>query len=209
MRPTPFQTVTGPAAAMAEENIDTDVIFPARFLLLTTRQGLGAHAFCDRHYAADGTEVPGYVLNTPPFRNPPVIVAGANFGSGSSREQAVWALHDLGVRAVIAPALGEIFHANCLRCGIVPIILPADVVATLLAAAREARCFTVDLEQQTVSVEGMAAIGFAIAPERRLALLNGWDETDGVLGRFSADIARFEAAQRLVQPWLYLEDGAQ
>lgn len=201
-----FTTVTGPAAAMPEENIDTDIIFPARFLLLTSRDGLGAHAFHDRRYHADGSEVAGYVLNTAPFRSPPVIVAGANFGSGSSREQAVWAIHGLGVRAVIAPALGEIFHNNCLRNGIVPVILPPEQVAEMLASAAAGITFTVDLEAQTVTVGNAAPVPFDIPPERRLALLNGWDETDLVLARFADDIATFEAGQRKIQPWLYPEE---
>lgn len=201
-----FTTVTGPAAAMPEENIDTDIIFPARFLLLTAREGLGQHAFHDRRYHADGSEVAGYVLNTDPFRSPPVIVAGANFGSGSSREQAVWALHGLGVRAVIAPALGEIFHNNCLRNGVVPIILPPETVAEMLASAAAGVAFTVDLEAQTVTVGNTAPVPFDISPERRLALLNGWDETDLVLARFADDITTFEAGQRKTQPWLYPED---
>lgn len=200
---TGFTTVTGPAAAMPEENIDTDIIFPARFLLLTAREGLGRHAFHDRRYHADGTEFAGYVLNTDPFRAPPVIVAGANFGSGSSREQAVWALHGLGVRAVIAPALGEIFHNNCLRNGVIPVILPPETVAQLLGHAAAGTAFTVDLEAQTVTVAGQLPIRFAIPPERRLALLNGWDETDLVLARFADDIAAFENTQRQTQPWLY------
>lgn len=200
---TGFTTATGPAAAMPEENIDTDIIFPARFLLLTAREGLGKHAFHDRRYHADGTEVAGYVLNTDPFRSPPVIVAGANFGSGSSREQAVWALHGLGVRAVIAPALGEIFHNNCLRNGVIPIILPPETVAQLLVSAAAGTAFTVDLEAQTVTVAGQLPIPFAIPPERRLALLNGWDETDLVLARFADDITAFENTQRQTQPWLY------
>lgn len=203
---TPFTTVTGPAAAMPEENIDTDIIFPARFLLLTSREGLGQHAFHDRRYHADGSEVAGYVLNTDPFRSPPVIVAGANFGSGSSREQAVWALHGLGVRAVIAPALGEIFHNNCLRNGVVPVVLPPEQVAEMLASAAAGVAFTVDLEAQTVTVGNAAPVKFDIQPERRLALLNGWDETDLVLARFADDIAAFEAGQRKIQPWLYPED---
>lgn len=203
---TPFTTVTGHAAAMPEENIDTDIIFPARFLLLTARDGLGRHAFHDRRYHPDGTEVAGYVLNAKPFRAPAVIVAGANFGSGSSREQAVWALHGLGVRAVIAPALGEIFHNNCLRNGIVPIILPPATVAAMLEAAAAGAPFTVDLEGQTVTAGKADPVPFAIAPERRLALLNGWDETDLVLARFEGAIAAFEAGQRRIQPWLYPED---
>lgn len=199
----PFVTVTGPAAAMREDNIDTDIIFPARFLLITAREGLGRYAFHDRRYAADGSEVPGYVLNDARFQAPPVIVAGANFGSGSSREQAVWALRGLGVRAVIAPGFGEIFHGNCLRNGIVPIVLRRETVAALMDAAEAGRRFTVDLERQELTIERLPTISFAIAPEPRLALLKGWDETDQVINQHGAEIDAFEAWQRRAQPWLY------
>ena len=199
----PFVAVSGRAAAMREDNIDTDIIFPARFLLITARKGLGRYAFHDRRFAADGSEVPGYVLNDGRFRTPPVIVAGANFGSGSSREQAVWALHGLGVRAVIAPGFGEIFHGNCLRNGIVPIVQPRETVAALMDAAEAGLDFTVDLEQQELTVAGLPPVPFTIAPERRLALLNGWDETDQVINQHGADVDAFEARQRKAQPWLH------
>lgn len=204
-----FTTVSGRAAPMPEDNIDTDIIFPARFLLITAKAGLGAYAFHDRRYTADGSEVPGYVLNTALFRDAPVIVAGANFGSGSSREQAVWAIHGLGVRAVIASTFGEIFFSNALRNGVLPIQLPQDVVTALLGAAAEGRTFTVDLEAQRLTVDGMEPITFfGIAPERRLALLNGWDETDQVLAQFGEAIATFETAQRAAQPWLHEREQA-
>lgn len=122
----PFTTVSGRAAAMREDNFDTDIIFPARFLLITAKAGLGEYAFHDRRFASDGSKVEGYVLNDPPFADAPVIIAGANFGSGSSREQAVWALLGLGVRTVISSSFGEIFQSNCMRNGIVPIVLPKD-----------------------------------------------------------------------------------
>lgn len=198
-----FTTVTGRAAAMREDNIDTDIIFPARFLLITARKGLGRYAFHDRRFTADGAEVPGYVLNNPAFRDAPIIVAGANFGSGSSREQAVWAIHGMGVRAVIAPGFGEIFFGNCLRNGIVPIVLPEATVVTLFDAAEAGRCFTVDLESLRVTVEGMEALPFAIPPESRLALLNGHDETDQILTLRGDRIDAFEIGQRRSQPWLY------
>ncbi len=197
-----FTCVSGKAAPMPEDNIDTDIIFPARFLLITARKGLGKYAFHDRRFAADGGEVPGYVLNDSQFRDCPVIVAGANFGSGSSREQAVWALHGLGTRAVISSGFGEIFFGNCLRNGIVPIVLPETQIAELLDAARTGQIFTVDLESETLAV-GNRSLAFAIPPERRLALLNGWDETDQVINQHGAEIDTFEAGQRAVQPWLY------
>lgn len=205
----PFTTVSGRAAAMREDNIDTDIIFPARFLLITARAGLGDYAFHDRRFAADGTPVPDYVLNDPRFRDAPVIVAGANFGSGSSREQAVWALFGLGTRAVISSSFGEIFQSNCLRNGIIPIVLPEDHVARLQNRAEQGAIFTVDLEAQQLRVEGGVPIAFAIAPERRQALLNGWDETDQIINQYAAEIDRFEIGQRETQPWLHAEEDAR
>ncbi|MBC2669872.1 3-isopropylmalate dehydratase small subunit [Novosphingobium piscinae] len=200
----PFTTVHGRAAALREDNIDTDIIFPARFLLITAREGLGRYAFHDRRFAGDGQAIAGFVYNDPRFRAAPVLVAGANFGSGSSREQAVWALHGLGVRAVIAPGFGEIFHGNCLRNGIVPILLGREVVTALMDRAEAGLAFTVDLAAQTLTVTGEDPIPFAIPRERRLALLNGWDETDQVINTHGADIAAFEAWQRRTQPWLHV-----
>ena len=188
MSPPPFTTLTGVAAPMPQDNIDTDVIFPARFLLITARDGLGTYAFHDRRTDAD------YVLNQPAFRDPPFLVAGDNFGSGSSREQAVWALTGLGVRCVIAPGFGEIFHGNCLRNGLLPITLAADCVARLLDAAAAQETFTVDLSAQTLTVSGDILV-FDITPERKAALLNGWDETSLLLTSHAAAIDAFEARQ--------------
>lgn len=204
----PFTTVSGRAAAMREDNIDTDIIFPARFLLITARAGLGDYAFHDRRFAADGSEIAGYVLNDPRFADAPVIVAGTNFGSGSSREQAVWALLGLGTRAVISASFGEIFQSNCMRNGVVPIVLPEPQVAALMDMAEQGTTFTVDLEAQELRVEGLQPIAFTIPAERRLALLNGWDETDQIVNQYSADIDTFEVRQRQTQPWLYNEESA-
>ncbi len=201
----PFTTVTGVAAAMREDNIDTDIIFPARFMLITARTGLGRYAFHDRRFTADGSEVPDYVLNDPAFHAPTVIVAGANFGSGSSREQAVWALLGLGTRALISTSFGEIFKSNCLRNGIIPIVLTETQVSALQVSAEQGKTFTVDLEAQELRVEGWQPVPFAITAERRLALLNGWDETDRLINQYSADIEAFEGRQRRKQPWLYAE----
>lgn len=201
----PFTCISGVAAPMPEDNIDTDIIFPARFLLLTQREGLGVHAFHDRRFHADGSEMPDFVLNRAPFRDAKLIVAGANFGSGSSREQAVWALHGFGIRVIIAPSLGEIFAGNCLRNGMLALTFAADVCTLLLHDATNGRAFKVDLESQTVSVAGREPLSFTMPPERREALLNGWDETDQILNRFGSEIAAFETAQRVCQPWLYSE----
>ncbi|MPS68471.1 MAG: 3-isopropylmalate dehydratase small subunit [Novosphingobium sp.] len=199
----PFVTVSGLAAAMREENIDTDIIFPARFLLITARAGLGEYAFHDRRFDADSKEVPGFVLNSDRFRDAPVIVAGANFGSGSSREQAVWALLGRGTRAVISSSFGEIFYSNCLRNGVVPIVLPEADVSALMDAAESGARFTVDLDAQQLGVEGRPARAFEVPPERRLAMLNGWDETDQIVNQYGAEIDSFEQRQRRTQPWLH------
>lgn len=203
MKPQPFSNVSGVAAPIAEENVDTDVIFPARFLLITARDGLGRYAFHDWRFNADESEIPGFVLNREPFRTAPVLVAGANFGSGSSREQAVWALLGRGIRTIIAPSFGEIFHANSLRNGILPVTVPGEAIAALLTAAEDARRFTIDLQSQTVAVEGLDPIHFDIPPERKLALQNGWDETEQIIHQHGDGIARFEARQRDRQPWLW------
>ena len=198
-----FTMVRGLAAPIPEDNIDTDIIFPARFLLITARKGLGRYAFHDRRFAADGSEIADFVLNDARFREPKFLVTGANFGSGSSREQAVWALHGLGVRVIVAPSFGEIFAGNCLRNGIVPIVQPQAVVDELMDAARAGKTFAVNLENQSLQADAGPALAFSIAPERRLALINGWDETDQIANQYAGDIAAFEARQRQAQPWLY------
>ncbi len=202
----PFTTLSGHGAPMAEDNIDTDIIYPARFLLITARAGLGDYAFYDRRFDKDGAEIAGYVLNQPAFRHAPILIAGDNFGSGSSREQAVWALLGMGVRCVIAPSFGEIFHANCQRNGILPITLPRDRVDALIAAAGKGACFDVDLPAQTLTCEDQTPIPFDIAPERKEALIHGWDETSQILNTQGPAIAAFEAAQRALQPWLYPQE---
>jgi 3-isopropylmalate/(R)-2-methylmalate dehydratase small subunit len=206
MKLQPFTRIEGHAAALPEDNVDTDIIFPARYLLLTTREGLGLHAFHDRRYHADGTEIASFVLNREPFRDARVIVAGANFGSGSSREQAVWTLLDFGIRAVIASSFGEIFHANCMRNGVLPLTFDPETGARLATAAEAGAMFAIDLEAQQLTVSGMAPLTFTLPSERREAMLNGWDETDQIENRFGGHIAMFEAAQRASQPWLYPEE---
>ncbi|MEO9599428.1 3-isopropylmalate dehydratase small subunit [Parasphingorhabdus sp.] len=203
MKAQPFKTLSGIAAPLEQDNIDTDIIFPARFLLITAREGLGRYAFHDRRFETDGQENPDFILNQNPFREAPILLAGANLGSGSSREQAVWALLGFGVRAVIAPSFGEIFQANCLRNGILPITLPDETVRKLLGRAKDGLNLTIDLESQTIAVEDDVRFDFDIAPERKLALINGWDETAQILNQRVNDISAFEARQRQDQPWLY------
>ncbi|WP_044562150.1 3-isopropylmalate dehydratase small subunit [Azospirillum sp. B4] len=201
----PFTRVHGTAAPLPEENVDTDIIYPARFLLITARDGLGAYAFHDRRFQADGAEVGDFVLNREPWRNATVLVAGANFGSGSSREHAVWCLLGRGIRCVIAPSFGEIFQSNCFRNGVLPITLPATQVEALSRAAGEGRTFDVDLEAETVTVDGLAPVAFTVPAERKLALLNGWDETATLLNTQADAIAAFEGRHHATQPWLFID----
>lgn len=203
----PFTDVAGVAIPMRQDNIDTDIIFPARFLLITAKQGLGEYAFYDRRFLAEEQRDADYVLNQPRYAAAPIIVAGANFGCGSSREQAVWALVGMGIRAVIAPSFGEIFAANCLRNGVLPIVLPAPEVAIAMQAAETGAAFTIALPQQTITIGGTAPFSFAIDLDAKAALINGWDETDQILAQYAADIAAFETRQRAATPWLYRKEA--
>lgn len=200
---TPFTRIDSVAAPLMEENVDTDIIYPARFLLITARDGLARYAFHDRRYFVDGSENSDFVLNRQPFRAARILIADSNFGSGSSREQAVWALLGLGIGCVVAPSFGEIFQANCYRNGLLPVTLPRDAVASLAQLAAHGWRFTVDLAALTLSVAGGPSLALAIPAEQRLALLEGWDETSVILNTRAAEIERFEAAQRDTQPWLW------
>ncbi len=201
-----FTTLTSVAAPLPEADVDTDIIFPARFLLLLDKVGLGKHLFHERRYRPDGTKT-DFVLNRPPFDGAKILVSDSNFGSGSSREQAVWALSDYGVRCVIAPSFGEIFYANCFKNGVLPIALPAAVHAQVMLGASTGEPVTIDLEAQTIWLPNGPLIHFDIDPYRRRALMLGLDEVGGILADDLPDIAAFEARQKQSQPWLDLGDG--
>ena len=199
--PQPYICETGIAAALLEDRIDTDLIFPARYLLLMERKGLGSYAFRDRRFTTAGEPLPDFVLNQPRYANAKFLLVGEDFGCGSSREQAVWCLADFGIRCVIAPSFGEIFFGNCSRSGVLPIRLPAETIRRL-AGLCETEEFTVDLPAQVIRAGG-EEIAFEIAPGLKEALLNGWDEVDVMLAHHAAEIAAFEDGQRQQQPWLY------
>jgi len=205
---TPFTRISALAVPMAEANIDTDIIVPARFLLITDKQGLGRAAFFERRYDPEGAPRPGFVLNDPRYAGAQILIAGANFGCGSSREQAVWALAELGFRCVIASSFGEIFAANCARNGLLTIALDEARVARLMGEAAALRPFTVDLHACTIRTAD-ADIPFAIADSRRRALLEGLDEPAMILADHHAAIAAFEREQRATQPWLWRNDNGQ
>ena len=199
----PFTRVESVAVPMPNDDIDTDIIFPARFLTLTGKLGLGRYAFHDKRYDEHGAELAAFVLNRPPYREAAILVAGANFGCGSSREQAPWALADFGIRCVIAPGFGAIFEANCLRNGMLPVRLDAAHHARVMQSAQGGERVIVDLERRQVVLEAGEPIAFRIDDDARLALLEGRDEIDTILRDSSAAIALFEARQRVAMPWLH------
>ena len=198
-----FDTLTSVAAPLPETHLDTDVIFPARFLLLPDKKGLGEQLFNERRANRDG-DGPRFVLDTPPWNVARILVTGRAFGTGSSREQAVWALADFGIRCVIAPSFGEIFFANCFKNGMLPIVLDEAEHVAVMAEADAARPLTIDLEAQQIRFEDGRSIAFAIEPHRKRTLLLGLDEIGLILGDDIADIHDFETRQRKTRPWLHL-----
>jgi 3-isopropylmalate/(R)-2-methylmalate dehydratase small subunit len=199
----PFTQLTGVAAPMPMQNIDTDKVIPARFLKTIKRTGLGVHLFDALRYNKDGSENPDFVLNQEPFRKAEIIVAYENFGCGSSREHAPWALLDFGIRCIIAPDFADIFFNNSFKNGILPIRLPRSVCEQLVADSRlggNAR-ITVDLEEQVVVRPNGERIHFEIDPFRRHLLLNGLDDIGQTL-QHGKSIDGFETRRKQSQPWL-------
>ena len=201
----PFTPVDAPAVPIAMANVDTDQIIPARFLWRKRADGWGQLLFHDLRFRDDGTPRPEFVLNRPEYQGAAVLVAQRNFGCGSSREHAVWALADWGVRTVIAPSFGDIFRNNCFQNGLLPIVLAEPEVARLMAAlaASPGARLKVDLERQTLTgpLTGPQELVFEIDPFRKQCLLAGTDEIGFTLG-FSEEIAAFEAQSERTMPWL-------
>lgn len=198
-----FTTLTAPAAPLPQANVDTDKIIPARFLKTIKRTGLGKHLFDTLRYDSTGAERPDFVLNQEPYRQAQILIAHENFGCGSSREHAPWALLDFGIRCVVAPDFADIFHNNCFKNGILPIRLPRAVCDQLMEDARlgaNAR-LTVDLERQVVVRPNGEEIAFVIDPFRKNLLLNGLDDIGQTLQHAPA-IDRFEADRTQAQAWL-------
>ena len=199
---TPLTRLASMAVSLPDADVDTDIIYPARFLLITDREGLGRYAFHDRR------SEPGFALGDLTARKVEILVCGANFGFGSSREQAVWAPAGLGVRLLIAPSFGEIFRANCAKNGVLAVTLPTGIVDRLHAVARTGERFVLDLERSTLDVPSVGSLVLAVAEDVRQSLLNGWDETARIRALHDHDIARFEAAQRETAPWLWATPAA-
>ena len=198
-----FTTLTGVAAPMNMINIDTDMIIPKQYLTTVGRTGLGKALFFEMRYNDDGSENPDFVLNQPAYRNATILVAGDNFGCGSSREHAPWALLDFGIRCVIATSFADIFYNNCFKNGILPIKLPPEDVAKLMADAERGAnaTVTIDLENQVITGPDGGEVKFDLDEFKKHCLFNGLDDI-GLTMKNAAKIDDYEDAQKSSQPWL-------
>jgi 3-isopropylmalate/(R)-2-methylmalate dehydratase small subunit len=193
-----FETLTAVAAPLLQKNVDTDFIIRVERCTGTPREQLGAYAFEMARFLKDGSPNPDFVLNQPRYQGAQILVCGEFFGTGSSREMAVWALAGMGIRCLIAPSYGQIFYGNCFQNGLLPIVLPAAQVAALANQAESGRRITVDLARQTIN----DTIPFDVSPRRKHMLLDGLDEI-GLTLAMEPKIAAFEAADRSRRPWIY------
>ena len=198
-----FTTLTGVAAPMPLVNIDTDMIIPKQYLKTIQRTGLGVALFSELRYDEDGSENEDFVLNKPAYRDAQILVAGDNFGCGSSREHAPWALLDYGIRCVISTAFADIFFNNCFKNGILPIVLPQEDVDKLMddAGRGSNAVLTVDLESQTITGPDGGSIAFDVDPFRKHCLLNGLDDIGLTLENVGA-IDAYEAKASADRPWI-------
>jgi len=199
-----FTTLTGVAAPLPMINVDTDKIIPKQFLKTIKRTGLGKNLFDEMRYTPEGKEKPDFVLNRQAYRKASILVAGANFGCGSSREHAPWALLDFGIRCVIAPSFADIFYNNCFKNGILPIKLPQSEADKLMDDAERGAnaVISIDLEKQEIRGPDGGCITFEIDAFRKHCLLNGLDDIGLTLEKTPA-IESFEAQNRAQQPWLW------
>ncbi len=198
-----FKVLQGIAAPLAIANIDTDMIIPKQFLKTIKRTGLGKNLFDEMRYDMNGAEIKTFVLNNEPYRRASVIIAGPNFGCGSSREHAPWALLDFGIRSIIAPSFADIFYNNCFKNGILPIVLPQNQVEELMKLAEKEpdAGFTVDLLNQKITA-GNKVYNFDVDPFRKHCLMNGLDDI-GLTMEKAAKIDGFEKKQKSELNWLY------
>ena len=198
-----FDKLSGIAAPMPMVNIDTDMIIPKQFLKTIKRSGLGVNLFDEMRYDRDGNEVPDFVLNKPQYRDAQILVAGDNFGCGSSREHAPWAIADFGITCVIAPSFADIFYNNCFKNGILPIALPQEQVDLLMKDAEKgsnAR-IEVDLEAQKITSSDGEVISFQVDAFKKHCLMNGLDDIGLTLEKAAA-IDSFESAAAQARPWV-------
>jgi len=198
-----FTKLSATAAPLDMINVNTDVIIPKQFLKTVKRTGLGVSAFFDIRYDDNGNELPDFVLNKPEYKNAKILITGKNFGSGSSREHAPWAILDMGFRCIIAPSYADIFYNNCFKNGILPITLPQEQVSALMEEANESpeSLIEIDLEKQTVIRGNTHSYSFEIEPFRKTCLLNGLDDV-GLTLQKEAVIANFENKLNDEKPWI-------
>ena len=197
-----FNKLTGIAAPMPLVNIDTDMIIPKQFLKTIKRSGLGVNLFDEMRYTQDGAEIADFVLNQPAYRSAEILIAGENFGCGSSREHAPWALLDFGIRCVISTSFADIFYNNCFKNGILPIVMPQELIDTLMADARKGANArqTIDLVEQTVATSDGQVFPFDVDAHRKHCLLNGLDDIGLTLEK-AASIDSFEQRAQAQRPW--------
>lgn len=198
-----FEKFSGVAAPMPLVNIDTDMIIPKNFLKTIKRSGLGVHAFAEMRYNQDGSEVADFVLNQPAYRDAQILVAGDNFGCGSSREHAPWALADFGIKVVVSTSFADIFFNNCFKNGMLPIVLPQEQVDLLMKDAEKgsnAR-MDVDLEAQTITTSEGEVISFEVDAFKKHCLLNGLDDI-GLTLENASSIDAYEAKMSAQRPWI-------
>ncbi len=199
-----FTRLDGLAAPLGLANIDTDQIIPKQFLKTVDREGLAKGLFYDFRFDEQGAPKDGFVLNDPAYKGAQILIAGDNFGCGSSREHAPWALQDFGINCVIAPSFADIFHGNCFNNGLLPVVLKPEEVEALLDEARGGNhVFSVDLEQQTVTAPSGAVFHFDIDPGRKEKMLKGLDAIGETL-QHADDIDVYEMKRAIGQPWLEL-----
>jgi 3-isopropylmalate/(R)-2-methylmalate dehydratase small subunit len=198
-----FDHLTGVAAPLNMINVDTDMIIPKQFLKTIKRTGLGKSLFFEMRFKDDGSEVEDFVLNKPAYRESTIMVGGDNFGCGSSREHAPWALLDFGIKCVIAPNFADIFYNNCFKNGILPIKLPQEDVDKLMEDAERGAnaTLTVDLEAQTIAGPDGGSISFEIDPFKKKCLLQGLDDVGLTMKKEDA-ISKFENDKKASEPWL-------
>ena len=197
-----FEKLHGIAAPMPLVNIDTDMIIPKVFLKSIKRTGFGKHLFDEMRYNRDGSEIPDFVLNKPQYRDAQILIAGDNFGCGSSREHAPWAIADFGIRCVVSTAFADIFFNNCFKNGILPVVLPQEQVDMLMADAEKganAR-MTVDLEAQEITTSDGQVIAFEVDAFKKHCLLNGLDDIGLTMEKADA-IDAYEARAAAERPW--------
>jgi len=193
-----FKTLVAVAAPFPQKNVDTDFIIRVERCKGTPREELGVYAFEMARFLPDGSPNPEFVLNRPQYRGAQILVCGEFFGTGSSREMAVWALAGMGIRCLIAPSYGQIFYGNCFQNGLLPIVLSSSLVSDLMKEAENGKTFEIDLEKQLIN----GKVRFDITPRRKQMLLEGLDEL-GLTLAMEPKVAAFEAADRKLRPWIY------